>query len=87
MLVRNLIRRILNLRILPVQDVKERPSSGACILFITLNTQSLPVLDNLYALSELLQVLMYMLVSGTRRYHSKKIPNGVYRPLSYYRLV
>lgn len=45
-------------------------------------------LDNLYALSELLQVPMDVLVSGTRIYHpEKKRPNGVCRLLSYYRLI
>ena len=85
----NQIRKILNLRGLTVQDVKEYLSLG-CVqsVYHWLNGQSLPTLDNLYALSELLQVPMDVLVSGTRIYHpEKKRPNGVCRLLSYYRLI
>ncbi len=50
--------------------------------------KSMPTIDNLYALSELLQVPMDMLVVGNRRYHSKQEYNaGAERLLCYYRLL
>ena len=48
----------------------------------------MPTLDNLYALSELLQVPMDMLVVGDRRYYPKnEIRPGAERLLRYYRLI
>ena len=50
--------------------------------------QSMPTLDNLYALSDLLKVPMDMLVCGNRRYDPKKnIPEGAERLFRYYRLI
>ena len=50
--------------------------------------KSMPTIDNLYALSELLQVPMDMLVVGNRRYHLKQEYNaGAERLLRYYRLL
>ena len=48
----------------------------------------MPTIDNLYVLSELLQVPMDMLVVGNRRYHLKQGYNaGAERLLRYYRLL
>ena len=50
--------------------------------------QSMPTLDNLYALSDLLKVPMDMLVYGNRRYDpNKNIPEGAERLFRYYRLI
>lgn len=85
----NRIRRMMDLRGLSVQDVKTYLSLG-CVqsVYHWLDGQSLPTLDNLYALSELFQVPMDMLVSGTRCYHPEmKVPKSAYRLFSYYRLI
>ena len=74
------IRRIMETRGLTVQDVQS--------VYHWFDGKSMPTLDNLYALSELLQVPMDMLVVGDRRYHPIKEPGT--RPcrlLSYYRLM
>ena len=48
----------------------------------------MPTLDNLYALSDLLEVPMDMLVCGNRRYDpGKDIPEGAERLFRYYRLI
>ena len=83
------IRKIMRLRGITVQDVKVHLSLG-CVqsVYHWLDGQSLPTLDNLYALSELLQVPMDMLVVGNRRYHPEtKIQRGAERLLRYYRLL
>lgn len=89
------IRRIMETRGLTVQDVRESLSLGCrgCVqppqsVYHWFDGKSMPTLDNLYALSELLQVPMDMLVVGDRRYHPIKEPGT--RPcrlLSYYRLM
>ena len=79
----------MRLRGITVQDVKVHLSLG-CVqsVYHWLDGQSLPTLDNLYALSELLQVPMDMLVVGTRRYHPEtEIQRGAERLLRYYRLL
>lgn len=83
------IRRIMETRGLTVQDVRESLSLG-CVqsVYHWFDGKSMPTLDNLYALSELLQVPMDMLVVGDRRNHPIKEPGT--RPcrlLSYYRLM
>ena len=85
----NQIRRIMDLHGLSVQDLKTYLSLG-CVqsVYHWLDGQSLPTLDNLYALSELFQVPMNVLVSGTRSYHPEmKVPKGTCRLFSYYRLI
>ena len=68
------IRLLMEKRGVTVRDVK--------------NGQSMPTLDNLYALSDLLKVPMDMLVCGNRRYDPKKnIPEGAERLFRYYRLI
>ena len=68
------IRKYMNLRGLTVQDVKTYLSLG-CVqsVYHWLDGQSLPTLDNLYALSDLLKVPMDMMVCGNRRYNPAKI--------------
>ena len=70
------IRALMTIRGLSVQDVQASLSLG-CVqsVYHWLDGQSLPTLDNLYGLSELLQVPMDMLVVGDRRYHPKNNMN------------
>ncbi|MBQ4176713.1 MAG: helix-turn-helix transcriptional regulator [Lachnospiraceae bacterium] len=83
------IRKYMNLRGLTVQDVKSYLSLG-CVqsVYHWLNGQSVPSLDNLYALSELLRVPLDLLVVGNRCYRPEEpvCPDAV-RLLSYYRLL
>ena len=78
------IRLLMEKRGVTVRDVKNALSL-ACDW---LDGQSMPTLDNLYALSDLLKVPMDMLVCGNRRYDPKKdIPEGAERLFRYYRLI
>ena len=62
------IRMLLENQGLTVQDVREFLCLG-CVqsVYHWLEGQSLPSLDNLYALSDLLQVPMDTMVAGSRR--------------------
>ena len=66
------IRLLMEKRGITVRDVKNALSL-ACVqsVYHWLDGQSMPTLDNLYALSELLKVPMDMLVCGNRRYDPK----------------
>ena len=68
------IRLLMEKHGLTVKDVKNALSLG-CVqsVYHWLNGQSLPTLDNLYALSNLLKVPMDMMVCGNRRYNPAKI--------------
>lgn len=83
------IRLLMEKRGVTVRDVKNALSL-ACVqsVYHWLDGQSMPTLDNLYALSDLLKVPMDMLVYGNRRYDpGKNIPEGVERLFRYYRLI
>ena len=83
------IRLLMEKRGVTVRDVKNALSL-ACVqsVYHWLDGQSMPTLDNLYALSDLLKVPMDMLVCGNRRYDPKKdIPEGAQRLFRYYRLI
>ena len=83
------IRKYMVMRGLSVQDVQIYLSL-ACVqsVYHWLDGQSLPTLDNLYALSELLQVPIDMLVSGNRCYHPEvRISTSANRLLFYSRLI
>lgn len=83
------IRALMTMRGLSVQDVRAFLSLG-CVqsVYHWLDGQSLPTLDNLYGLSELLQVPLDMLVIGDRRYHPKDNVNpGTERLLRYYMML
>lgn len=83
------IRKYMNLRGLTVQDVKTYLSLG-CVqsVYHWLDGQSLPSLDNLYALSELLQVPMDLLIVGNRNFEpALDLPEWARRVLCYYRLL
>lgn len=83
------IRTWMEMRGLSVQDVRAFLGLG-CVqsVYHWLDGKSLPSLDNLYALSELLRVPMDMLVAGDRRYRPvKDVSTASFRLLSYYRLL
>lgn len=80
------IKAFMEMRGLSVQDVRESLSLGSVqTVYHWLEGKSLPSLDNLYALSELLRVPMDMLVTGDRRYrpNDKKMQQKE-RMLRYY---
>ena len=68
------IRLLMEKHGLTVKDVKNALSLG-CVqsVYHWLDGQSLPTLDNLYALSDLLKVPMDMMVCGNRRYNPANI--------------
>ena len=83
------IRLLMEKRGVTVRDVKNALSL-ACVqsVYHWLDGQSMPTLDNLYALSDLLKVPMDMLVYGNRCYdRNKNIPEGAERLFRYYRLI
>lgn len=83
------IRLLMEKRGVTVRDVKNALSL-ACVqsVYHWLDGQSMPTLDNLYTLSDLLKVPMDMLVCGNRRYDpGKNIPEGAERLFRYYRLI
>ena len=83
------IRLLMEKRGLTVKDVKT-PLGFACVqsIYHWLDGQSMPTLDNLYALSELLRVPMDMLVCGNRQYDpGNYIPEGAERLIRYYRML
>ena len=82
------IRYYMDLRGLSVQDVKSYLSLG-CVqsVYHWLDGQSVPSLDNLYALSELLQAPMDELVFGNRRYQPAGDPDKNIRHLRRYFLM
>ena len=82
------IRLLMRERGLTVRDV-ESALSLACVqsVYHWLDGQSLPTVDNLYALSELLKVPMDTLICGNRRYDPKQNIPGAARLFWYYRLI
>ena len=83
------IRLLMEKRGVTVRDVKNALSL-ACVqsVYHWLDGQSMPTLDNLYALSDLLKVPMDMRVCGNRRDDpGKNIPEGAERLFRYYRLI
>ena len=83
------IRLLMEKRGVTVRDVKNALSL-ACVqsVYHWLDGQSMPTLDNLYALSDLLKVPMDILICGNRRYDpGKNIPEGAERLFRYYRLI
>jgi transcriptional regulator with XRE-family HTH domain len=83
------IRLLMEKRGVTVRDVKNALSL-ACVqsVYHWLDGQSMPTLDNLYALSDLLKVPMDMLVCGNRRYDpGNNIPEGAERLFRYYRFI
>ena len=64
------IRRIMNQRKLTVKDVQKYLNlSSVQSIYHWLNGQSVPTVDNLYALSELFQLPVDAMIVGNRKYH------------------
>ena len=83
------IRLLMEKHGVTVRDVKNALSL-ACVqsVYHWLDGQSMPTLDNLYALSELLKVPMDVLVCGNRQYNPiKPVPAGAECLFRYYRLI
>ena len=83
------IRLLMEKRGVTVKDVKDALSL-ACVqsVYHWLDGQSMPTLDNLYILSDLLRIPMDMLVCGNRRYDPVIIvPAGAERMFRYYMLI
>lgn len=63
------IRQIMNQRKLTVKDVKKYLNlSSVQSIYHWLNGQSMPTVDNLYALSELFQLPVDAMIVGNRKY-------------------
>lgn len=80
------IRLLMDLRGVTVRDVKIVLGLG-CVqsIYHWLDGKSMPALDNLYALSQLLRVPMDLMVCGNRQYEpDKKIDTSAERLLCYY---
>lgn len=83
------IRLLMMKRGLTVMDVKNALDLG-CVqsVYHWMDGQSLPTLDNLYALSDLLKVPLDLIVCGNRRHDPVKInPTGLERVFCYYRMI
>ena len=83
------IRLLMMKRGLTVMDVKNALALG-CVqsVYHWMDGQSLPTLDNLYALSDLLKVPLDLIVCGNRRHDPVKIvPAGLERVFCYYRMI
>lgn len=84
------IRQIMEQKKLSVKDVKQYLNlSSVQSIYHWLNGKSLPTVDNLYALSELLRLPMDEIIVGTRKYmvsfsgnrtikHDMKIPDNLF---------
>ena len=83
------IRLMMKNRGITIKDVKRALSLG-CVqsVYHWLDGQSIPTLENLYALSELLKVPMDMLVCGNRQYDTLMIsPSDTERIYQYFRII
>lgn len=64
------IRQIMNQRKLTVKDVQKYLNlSSVQSIYHWFNGQSVPTVDNLYALSELFQLPVDMMIVGNRKYN------------------
>lgn len=83
------IRRLMKERGITVKEIKNALSLG-CVqsVYHWLDGNSLPTLDNLYALSDLLRVPMDNLICGNRTYNPENdISSGDRRLVCYYRMI
>ena len=83
------IRHIMNRRKLTVKDVQKYLNlSSVQSIYHWLNGQSVPTVDNLYALSELFQLPVDAMIVGNRKYHMSFYDEAFYsRVHVYYREV
>lgn len=81
------IKRIMDYRGITVKQIQEALGLS-CVqgVYHWLNGISLPSLDNLYALSELLQISMDSLICGNRKYASDEMYDAqLMRLMAYYK--
>ncbi len=79
------IRTLMRERGFSVQSVREALSLGSLqAVYHWLEGKSMPTLDNLYALSELLQVPMDDMIEGDRRYLTPEYCSAWERLRQYY---
>lgn len=83
------IRQIMARRKLTVKDVQQYLKlSSVQSVYHWLNGQSLPAVDNLYALSELFQIPVDVVIVGNRKYHMSISDKQFYtRMFTYYKAV
>ena len=83
------IRRIMKQRKFTVKDVQRYLNlSSVQSIYHWLNGQSVPTVDNLYALSELFQLPVDAMIAGNRKYHMPFYNETFYsRVYVYYREV
>ena len=83
------IRRIMNQRKLSVKDVQKYLNlSSVQSIYHWLHGQSMPTIDNLYALSELFQLPVDAMLVGNRKYHKSPADEPYYsRIYVYYQMV
>ena len=83
------IKKYMSLRGFTVKEVRKYLSLGSVqSVYHWLDGQNMPSLDNLYALSELLQVQMDLLVVGNRTYQPQiNLPSKTLRMLFYYNTI
>lgn len=83
------IRRIMNQRKFTVKDVQKYLNlSSVQSIYHWINGQSMPTVDNLYALSELFQIPVDAMIVGNRKYHMLSYDDALYsRIYVYYREV
>ena len=81
------LRKIMDAHSLSVKDVQQYLGLGSVqSVYHWLNGISLPSLDNLYALSEVLQVSMDSLICGNRKYAEDRIYDAqLMRLITYYK--
>ncbi|MDE7320018.1 MAG: helix-turn-helix transcriptional regulator [Lachnospiraceae bacterium] len=83
------IRRIMNQRKLSVKDVQKYLNlSSVQSIYHWLHGQSMPTIDNLYALSELFQLPVDAMLVGNRKYYKSPADEPYYsRIYVYYQMV
>ena len=83
------IRQIMNQRKITVKDVQKYLNlSSVQSIYHWLNGQSVPTVDNLYALSEFFQIPVDAMIVGYRKYHMLHTDEPFYlRASSYYMIV
>lgn len=83
------LRKLMDERALSVKDVQQFLGLGSVqSVYHWLNGKSMPTIDNLYALSELLQLPIDDMVCGNRRTVSRSSEQAQYKRISeYYRKI
>lgn len=83
------IRQIMDKRKLTVKDVQQYLNlSSVQSVYHWLYGQSLPTVDNLYALSELFQIPVDVIIVGNRTYHTPISAKQFYKRIyTYYKVV